>query len=63
MIVLAAITIIVTSVREWLSGLQLENLGVGSLLILGGWSLERSPGAILAENRTSSPFHHSGSQW
>ncbi len=35
MIILAAIAIIVTAVREWLAGLQLENLGVGTVLVLG----------------------------
>jgi hypothetical protein len=35
MIVLAAVTIIVTSVHEWLAGLKLENRGAGSLLIFG----------------------------
>lgn len=35
MIVLAAIAIIVTAIQKWLAGLQLENLGVGTLLLLG----------------------------
>lgn len=34
MIVVAAIAILVESVRRWLAGLQLENLGTGVLLIL-----------------------------
>jgi cation diffusion facilitator family transporter len=34
MIVLAAVAIIVTAIREWLAGLKLENLGAGTLLIL-----------------------------
>jgi cation diffusion facilitator family transporter len=50
MIVLASLTIIVTSIREWLAGLKLENVGVGSLLILAaglvnaalGWYLLRT---------------------
>jgi cation diffusion facilitator family transporter len=35
MIGLAGVGIIVTAVHEWLAGLKLENLGFGSLLILG----------------------------
>ncbi len=35
MIMLAAITIIVMAIREWLSGLRLGNLGAGTLLVLG----------------------------
>jgi cation diffusion facilitator family transporter len=50
MIALAALTIIVTAVHEWLAGLKLENVGMGSLLILGagvvnaalGWYLIRT---------------------
>ena len=50
MIGVAGVTIIVTSVREWLGGLRLENVGFGSLLILGagvvnaalGWYLVRT---------------------
>ena len=34
MIILAAIAILVTAIREWLAGLQLENLGVGTILVL-----------------------------
>ena len=50
MIVLAAIAIIVTAIREWLAGLQLQNLGVGTILVLAaalinavlGWYLVRT---------------------
>jgi cation diffusion facilitator family transporter len=50
MIVLAAITIIVTAIQKWLAGLQLEHLGVGTLLLLAagilnaglGWYLVRT---------------------
>lgn len=50
MIVLAAFAIIVTSVRQWLEGLRLENLGAGTLLVLAaalinavlGWYLLRT---------------------
>jgi len=34
LIVVAAITILFESIRKWLSGLQMENLGAGVLLIL-----------------------------
>jgi cation diffusion facilitator family transporter len=50
MIVAAAIAIIVTAVHEWMSGLQLEHLGYGTLLIVAaavlngvlGWYLIRT---------------------
>ena len=50
MIVLAAVAIIVTAIRDWIEGLHLENLGSGTLLILGagvlnaglGWYLIRT---------------------
>ena len=50
MIVLAAIAIIVTAIQKWLAGLQLENLGAGTLLVSGaavlnavlGWYLIRT---------------------
>lgn len=35
MIVLAAISIIATAVQKWLTGLQLQNLGAGTLFIVG----------------------------
>src|ERR1035441_593028 len=34
MIVVAAITILFESIRKWIAGLQLENLGAGVLLVL-----------------------------
>ena len=50
MVVLAAIVIIVTAVQQWLAGLHLENLGIGSILVLAatginavlGWYLVRT---------------------
>jgi len=50
MIVLAAIAIIVTATHNWISGLQLEHLGAGALLVFGamvvngvlGWYLIRT---------------------
>jgi cation diffusion facilitator family transporter len=50
MIILAAVTIIVAAVRKWLAGLQLENLGTGTLVVLAaalvnaalGWHLIRT---------------------
>jgi cation diffusion facilitator family transporter len=50
MIVLAAIAIIVTAVQKWLRGLQLENLGAGTFMLLAagvlnaglGWYLLRT---------------------
>jgi cation diffusion facilitator family transporter len=50
MIVLAAFAILVTSIRQWMEGLLLENLGAGTLLVLAaalinavlGWYLVRT---------------------
>lgn len=60
LIIVAAITIIYTSIQKWLSGLEMENLGVGSLIVLGaglvnaalGWYLVRvgrRTGSIILE--------------
>ena len=62
MIVLAAIFILYAAVEKWIAGLQLENLGVGTLVVLGagvlnaglGWYLirtgRRSQSIILEAN-------------
>jgi len=50
LIILAAVTIIISSVKNWLAGLQLANLGGGTLVVLGaavingalGWYLIRT---------------------
>lgn len=50
MIVLAAIVILVTAIQKWIAGLPLENLGSGTLMLLGagilnaglGWYLVRT---------------------
>jgi cation diffusion facilitator family transporter len=50
LIILAAVTIILSAVQSWLSGLELENLGSGVLLVAGaglvnaglGWHLVRT---------------------
>ena len=34
MIILAAIAILVTAIQRWLAGLQLANLGIGTVLVL-----------------------------
>jgi cation diffusion facilitator family transporter len=47
MIALAAIVIIVTAVREWLAGLALQNLGIGTLLILAAALLNAFLGSYL----------------
>jgi cation diffusion facilitator family transporter len=47
MIVLAAIAIIVTAIQKWLAGLQLENLGVGTLLLLAAGVLNAGLGWYL----------------
>lgn len=47
MIVIAAIAIIVAAVEKWLAGLQLANLGSGSLLVLGAAVLNAGLGWYL----------------
>ncbi|HSE50175.1 MAG TPA: cation diffusion facilitator family transporter [Terriglobales bacterium] len=50
MIIIAAVYIIVTAVQKWLAGLELQNLGMGTLFVLGaslvnawlGWYLVRT---------------------
>lgn len=50
MIIIAAVYIIVTAAQKWLAGLELQNLGVGTLFVLGaslvnawlGWYLVRT---------------------
>src|SRR5215469_10722819 len=49
MIVLASIAILVTAVLEWLGGLKLENLGSGTLLILGAAILNAALGLYLVK--------------
>lgn len=47
MIILAAITILVTAVHKWIVGLHLENLGTGTLLILAAGILNAGLGFYL----------------
>jgi cation diffusion facilitator family transporter len=47
MIILAGITILVASIDKWIHGLQLENLGMGSLLVLGAGILNAALGYYL----------------
>jgi cation diffusion facilitator family transporter len=47
MIVLAAIFILITAIQKWLAGLQLENLGVGTLLLLAAGCLNAALGWYL----------------
>ncbi len=44
MIVVAAIAILFESVRKWITGLQLEHLGAGALLILAAGMLNAGLG-------------------
>ena len=47
MIILAAIVILIAAVEKWLAGLRLENLGVGSLLVLAAGLLNAALGYYL----------------
>jgi cation diffusion facilitator family transporter len=47
MIIMAAIAILFESIRKWILGLQLENLGVGTLLVLGAGILNAGLGYYL----------------
>lgn len=47
LIVVAAVTILVESIREWIAGLQLQHLGAGVLLILGAGILNAGLGYYL----------------
>ena len=47
MIILAGIAILVASIDKWIHGLQLENLGMGSLLLLGAGMLNAALGYYL----------------
>jgi cation diffusion facilitator family transporter len=47
MIILAAVTILVTAVQKWLAGLPLENLGSGALLVLAAGILNAGLGFYL----------------
>jgi cation diffusion facilitator family transporter len=47
MIVLAAIAILVAAIHKWIMGLQLENLGTGTLLVLGAGLLNAGLGYYL----------------
>ena len=47
MIILAAITILVAAIHKWIVGLHLENLGAGTLLVLGAGILNAGLGYYL----------------
>ena len=47
MIILAAVAILVAAIQKWLAGLQLENLGTGTLLVLGAGILNAGLGYYL----------------
>ncbi len=47
MIVLAAIYILITAIQKWLAGLQFENLGAGTLLLLAAGALNAALGWYL----------------
>lgn len=47
MIILAAIAILVAAIDKWIHGLQLENLGLGTLLLLGAGILNAALGYYL----------------
>jgi len=47
MIIVAAIVILVAAIEKWIAGLQLENLGVGTLLILAAGVLNAGLGYYL----------------
>jgi cation diffusion facilitator family transporter len=47
MIILAGIAIVVAAIDKWIHGLQLENLGLGSLLLLGAGILNAALGYYL----------------
>ena len=47
MIVLAAIAIVVAAIHKWLVGLYLENLGMGTLLVVGAGALNAGLGYYL----------------
>ena len=47
MIILAAVAILVAAIHKWMMGLQLENLGTGTLLVLGAGLLNAALGFYL----------------
>lgn len=47
MIILAGIAILIGTIEKWIGGLQLENLGMGSLLVLGAGILNAALGYYL----------------
>jgi cation diffusion facilitator family transporter len=47
MIILAAIAILVAAIHKWIVGLQLENLGTGTLIVLGAGFLNAALGYYL----------------
>lgn len=49
MIVLAAIYILITAIQKWLAGLQLENLGAGTMLLLAAGCLNAALGWYLTQ--------------
>src|SRR5215469_5465026 len=51
MTVLAAIAIIVTTIQKWLAGLQLENLGAGTLSSSFASKVFQHPNIVLAGKR------------
>lgn len=55
MIILAAVGIIATAVQKWLSGLQLERLGLGALFVLGASLINAALGYYLV--RTGRKTH------
>ena len=46
MIVLAAIFILYAAIEEWLTGLRLDNLGSGALLVVAGRHPQRRIGVV-----------------
>jgi cation diffusion facilitator family transporter len=63
MIVVAAIAILFESIRRWIAGLQLENLGTGVLLVLMAGILNAGLGYYLLRIGRRTQFTHSRSQW
>lgn len=56
MIVVAAIAVLIESIRKWIAGLQLEHLGLGATLVLGAGILNAALGYYLVRTgrRTNS---------
>ena len=62
MIVLAAIFILYAAIQKWMSGLKLENLGTGTLVVPGGGCPQRRIGLVLDTNGAAWPVAHSRSE-